>query len=144
MALTFRDWQQPWARCVWRRTSMVPAPARRHGTAARFRRAGTVIGPLCVDRGQTIVVTAPTRPATEASMGIRSRTGLLAGAFLGALAAALPAASATAAPAHPGLTMRVQAGDPSAPAIVLTNGTGAPCQVVRNALGTVGITSIGQ
>lgn len=78
-------------------------------------------------------------------MGSRPRTALLtAGALLGVLAAIVLPGAATATPGSGGLAMAVHADDPLAPTVVLTNNTGAPCQVVTTAIGTVGITSVGQ
>jgi hypothetical protein len=70
------------------------------------------------------------------------RWSLVAGALLVALVT--PVGPAAAAPGQGGLAMVVHATDPLAPSVMLTNDTGAPCQIVTTAFGTVGVTSVGQ
>jgi hypothetical protein len=69
-------------------------------------------------------------------------------ALFGVLGAGMvgdPASAASpAAIVGGGLTMAVNATDPLTPTIVLTNTTGASCQVATTAFGTVGITSLSQ
>jgi hypothetical protein len=70
-----------------------------------------------------------------------ARTAWLASALFSVLVVLGGSAPAAAAPSA-GLGMSIDASDPIAPTVTLTNHTGGACQVVPSALGTVGITSL--
>jgi hypothetical protein len=79
----------------------------------------------------------PVRRAARAAALGTAAVGLLLGTPSAAQAAA-------PGPAAGGLTLTVRAGDPLAPAVVLTNRGPADCQVATTALGTIALTRVEQ